>query len=165
MHHELVHVVILGMANCVVVDLDEHCRGQPAKSLVAIDQRVVVDDRLEQGGRLGPDVSVGVLSEGGGLWSSRCGAEQTDVSHGWRIAEQQASEIDQIVELEELDRFGHSPSWRRASPWASTMARAAALTIRHGKVALEIFVPGRGPVTLQTLDTGDVLGCVLIFGG
>ena len=35
--------------------------------------------------------------------------------------------------------------------------------IREGKVALELFVPGRGPKTLQTLDTGDVLGWSWIF--
>jgi CRP-like cAMP-binding protein len=35
--------------------------------------------------------------------------------------------------------------------------------IRQGKVALEIFVPGRGPVTLQTLDSGDVFGWSWIF--
>lgn len=35
--------------------------------------------------------------------------------------------------------------------------------IRHGKVALEIFVPGRGPVTLQTLDEGEVFGWSWIF--
>jgi CRP/FNR family cyclic AMP-dependent transcriptional regulator len=35
--------------------------------------------------------------------------------------------------------------------------------IRQGKVALEIFVPGRGPVVLQTLGEGDVLGWSWIF--
>ncbi len=30
--------------------------------------------------------------------------------------------------------------------------------IRHGKVALEISSPGRGPLTIQTLGEGDVLG-------
>lgn len=30
--------------------------------------------------------------------------------------------------------------------------------IRHGKVALEIFVPGRGPVIIQTLGEGEILG-------
>ena len=35
--------------------------------------------------------------------------------------------------------------------------------IRQGKVAVEIFVPGRGPVMLQTLDDGDVFGWSWIF--
>lgn len=35
--------------------------------------------------------------------------------------------------------------------------------IRHGKTALEIFVPGRGPVTIQTLGAGDVLGWSWLF--
>jgi len=30
--------------------------------------------------------------------------------------------------------------------------------IRHGKVAIEIAAPGRGPVTVQTVAEGDVVG-------
>lgn len=30
--------------------------------------------------------------------------------------------------------------------------------IRHGRVALEVFVPGRGPITIETMHEGDVLG-------
>ena len=30
--------------------------------------------------------------------------------------------------------------------------------ILHGKVALEIFTPDRGPITIQTIEEGDVLG-------
>jgi CRP/FNR family transcriptional regulator, cyclic AMP receptor protein len=30
--------------------------------------------------------------------------------------------------------------------------------IRHGRVALEIFVPQRGAVTIETIDDGDLLG-------
>jgi CRP-like cAMP-binding protein len=30
--------------------------------------------------------------------------------------------------------------------------------LRHGRVSLEIFTPDRGPITIQTLETGDVLG-------
>lgn len=30
--------------------------------------------------------------------------------------------------------------------------------VRRGHVALEIFAPGRGPIAVQTLDEGDVLG-------
>jgi len=35
--------------------------------------------------------------------------------------------------------------------------------IRHGKVALEMFAPGRGPVTLHTLGEGEVLGWSWLF--
>lgn len=35
--------------------------------------------------------------------------------------------------------------------------------IRHGKVTLEMFVPGRGPVTLHTLSEGEVFGWSWIF--
>ncbi len=30
--------------------------------------------------------------------------------------------------------------------------------LRHGRATLETFVPGAGPVIIQTLDAGDVLG-------
>ncbi|MEP9411950.1 MAG: cyclic nucleotide-binding domain-containing protein [Candidatus Brocadia sp.] len=30
--------------------------------------------------------------------------------------------------------------------------------IRHGKVSLEIFTPDRGPITIQTIGEGEVLG-------
>jgi CRP-like cAMP-binding protein len=35
--------------------------------------------------------------------------------------------------------------------------------IRHGNVTLEIFVPGRGPLTIQTLGENDVLGWSWLF--
>jgi CRP/FNR family cyclic AMP-dependent transcriptional regulator len=37
------------------------------------------------------------------------------------------------------------------------------LIILHGMVAVEIFVPGRGPLTIQTLGPGDVLGWSWLF--
>lgn len=30
--------------------------------------------------------------------------------------------------------------------------------IRHGKVSIEVFVPGRGPVSIDTVSAGEVLG-------
>ncbi len=30
--------------------------------------------------------------------------------------------------------------------------------LRHGRVALEVMVPGRGPVTFQTLGAGEIVG-------
>ena len=35
--------------------------------------------------------------------------------------------------------------------------------IRYGKVALEIFSPNRGPITIQTLREGEVLGWSWLF--
>jgi CRP-like cAMP-binding protein len=35
--------------------------------------------------------------------------------------------------------------------------------LRHGSVALETFVPTRGPVTIETLDAGEVLGWAWLF--
>jgi CRP-like cAMP-binding protein len=35
--------------------------------------------------------------------------------------------------------------------------------LRHGKVSVEIFVPGRGAITVETLEAGDVLGWSWLF--
>ena len=35
--------------------------------------------------------------------------------------------------------------------------------IRHGKIALEVFAPDRGPLTIQTIGEGDVLGWSWLF--
>ena len=35
--------------------------------------------------------------------------------------------------------------------------------ISSGKVALEIFTPGRGPVTVETIEDGEVLGWSWLF--
>ena len=37
------------------------------------------------------------------------------------------------------------------------------LVLRHGTVALETFVPARGPVTIETLEAGEVLGWSWLF--
>jgi CRP-like cAMP-binding protein len=35
--------------------------------------------------------------------------------------------------------------------------------IRHGKVALQVFVPHRGPITIETIPAGEVLGWSWLF--
>jgi CRP-like cAMP-binding protein len=35
--------------------------------------------------------------------------------------------------------------------------------IRHGTVALELHVPGQGPLTIETLQEGDILGWSWLF--
>jgi CRP/FNR family transcriptional regulator, cyclic AMP receptor protein len=37
------------------------------------------------------------------------------------------------------------------------------LVLRHGSVALETFVPARGPVTIETLEPGEVVGWSWLF--
>jgi CRP-like cAMP-binding protein len=35
--------------------------------------------------------------------------------------------------------------------------------IRRGRVALELYVPGRGPLTIETIDEGEVVGWSWLF--
>jgi CRP/FNR family transcriptional regulator, cyclic AMP receptor protein len=35
--------------------------------------------------------------------------------------------------------------------------------IRHGRVALDMYVPARGPVTIETVDPGEVIGWSWLF--
>ena len=51
------------------VDVQKDGGGEPSETLVAVDHGVVVDDRLEERGGLGPEVGVGIIAEHGGLWS------------------------------------------------------------------------------------------------
>lgn len=36
-------------------------------------------------------------------------------------------------------------------------------TLRHGKVAIEVFSPQRGPITLQTVSPGELVGWSWLF--
>jgi len=35
--------------------------------------------------------------------------------------------------------------------------------LRHGTVSLELFVPARGPITIETIDAGEVIGWSWLF--
>lgn len=35
--------------------------------------------------------------------------------------------------------------------------------VRRGRVALELYVPGRGPITVETVDEGEVVGWSWLF--
>src|SRR6202158_5746338 len=35
--------------------------------------------------------------------------------------------------------------------------------IRHGRVALDMFVPARGPVTIETVEPGEAIGWSWLF--
>jgi hypothetical protein len=68
------------------VDLQKHRRSHPAEPLVAVDQRVVLHDRLQQSGRLGPHIGIGVLTEDGRRGPGGGGAEQAEVADGRGVA-------------------------------------------------------------------------------
>ena len=55
-------------------------------------------------------------------------------------------------------RFGDGELLFREGDDASTF-----FLLRHGSVALEMFVPGRGPVTIETLEAGEVVGWSWLF--
>ena len=89
---------------------------------------MMLDDRMQQRSGLRPHVRVGVLAERGGLRASNRRSEQTDISNRRRITEEGDGEIDDIIEVEELDRIAHSPSRRKASLWVSMIECAARAT-------------------------------------
>jgi CRP-like cAMP-binding protein len=55
-------------------------------------------------------------------------------------------------------RFADGETIFRAGDPADTF-----YVIRHGSVALETFVPARGPVAIETIGAGDVLGWSWLF--
>lgn len=65
--HEVVDVVVVGERDLDTVDLEQDGSRQPTEALVAVDERVVLDDRLQHCGCLRPDVRVGVIAVHSGL--------------------------------------------------------------------------------------------------
>ena len=71
---ELVDVSSATAGDVDAVELEEHGGGQPAEAFVAVDQRVVLQNRVEERSGLRPEVGVGVLAEQRGLRTCRGGA-------------------------------------------------------------------------------------------
>ncbi|MFT3854430.1 MAG: hypothetical protein QM733_17080 [Ilumatobacteraceae bacterium] len=71
---------------------------------------MVVDDGLQQGRGLGPDVRVRVLAADRRLRPGDRRSEQSDVTHTEAGAEQALGERNDVVEIQVLNRTGHSPS-------------------------------------------------------
>ena len=80
--HEPVDVVVGCRTDRGVVDLEEERVCEPAEGLVAVDEGVVVDDRIEESGCFGPQVGVGILAEQGRLRAGDSRAQQSDVTDG-----------------------------------------------------------------------------------
>lgn len=61
--------------------------------------------------------------------------------------------IELIVGCSSNVRFDAGKSVFRAGEEANEF-----YLVRHGKVALEVYVPGRGPITIETISEGEILG-------
>ena len=121
-------VVVRGAGNAHLVELEEHGRAQPTQPLVAVDERMIVHDRLQQGSRLRPDIRVRIISEQARPRTSDRRAEQTDVADRRGITEQRSCQVDDVLEVEVLDGFVHWPSRSMASACTSKMRRAELAT-------------------------------------
>ena len=78
--NELVDDIAGDVSHLCSVEFEEDRGRKPTQPLVPVNERMVLDDRLEQRCCLRPDVWIGVATEGGGLGPSCCRAQQTDVS-------------------------------------------------------------------------------------
>lgn len=61
--------------------------------------------------------------------------------------------IELIVGCSSNVRFDAGKSVFRAGEEANEF-----YLVRHGKVALEVYVPGQGPITIETIGEGEILG-------
>ena len=61
--HEAVDVIVVGASDLDAVDLEDHSGRQPSNALVAVDEGIVLDDRMQQRGGFRPNVRVSVLAE------------------------------------------------------------------------------------------------------
>src|SRR5512132_2676568 len=69
-----------------------------------------------------------------------------------------AADLELIAGCGSNVRFGDGEFLFREGDRADTF-----LVLRHGSVALETFVPARGPVTIETLEAGEVVGWSWLF--
>lgn len=69
--------VVIPEINGLTVHVQEDCRCQPSQALVAINQRMVRDDRMQESGRFELDGRVGVIPESTRLRSGNGRIQET----------------------------------------------------------------------------------------
>ena len=114
--HEVVHVVIGRAAHVDAVQLEEHRGGEPAQPLVAVDEGMAVDQRLQKRPGLGPDIGVRVLAECTRAGTRGSSIEQSEVADRGRVAEEDDGEAEQILDAEVLDVSDRAARSRRRAP-------------------------------------------------
>lgn len=73
--------VVIAEIDGFTVHIQEDCRGQPSQALVAINQRVAPDDRMQQSSRFEFDSRVGVFSESTRLRPDNSRIQKTEIFH------------------------------------------------------------------------------------
>lgn len=73
--------VVIAKIDRLTVDVQEDCRCQPSQTLVAINQRMIRHDRMQESSRFEFDSGVGVLSERSRLRSGNGRIQKTEVSN------------------------------------------------------------------------------------
>jgi len=74
--------VVIPERDSLTVYIQKDCRRQPSQALVAINQRMVGHDRMQESSRLEPDSRIGVLSESTRLRSGNGRIQKPEVSYG-----------------------------------------------------------------------------------
>jgi len=69
-----------------------------------------------------------------------------------------SEELELVAGCGTNTHFGEGETLFRQGDEANTF-----YVVRHGSVALELFVPGRGPVMIETIESGDVVGWSWLF--
>lgn len=118
--------VVIPEINGLTVHVQEDCRRQPSQALVAIDQGMVRDNRMQESGRFEVDGRVGVLSEGTRLRSGNGRIQKAEVSH--RPEAETTHQAKKVFKSEILDSRHTEPSRSRTSPHRSTMRSVLSAT-------------------------------------
>jgi hypothetical protein len=100
-------------------EVEEHDGRQPCQPLVAVDQRMVPGEGVQQRGRLERERRIGILTEGTRARARDSGVEEAEVSHG--AGAEGSHERQQVVEFEVLDRRHTLPSRCSTSPQRSSI--------------------------------------------
>lgn len=131
-HHELIGVGI-GRIELAAVLRAEHIRSEPCEPLVAIHERVVARERVQQRRRLARQVRIGILAEDARPWPMHGRVEQAEIAYLNRTADRTAGNSKGLLGREVAR---HSPS-RRSSSENRCAPRSANRSVNSSSLARE----------------------------
>ena len=112
--HDQVESCVVIEIRGLLVQIQEDHRRQPGQALVAVEQRVIPGERMEQRRRLEIEAGVGVLSEGARPRPAGRSVKEAHIPNG--SDPESSDQPQQVLEVQVLD-VGHArPSRSRTSP-------------------------------------------------
>ena len=78
---------------CLTVEFEDYRSREPPETFVAVDERMVLQNGLQQSSQLGPEIGISILAERSGLWSGSGRTEKANIAYRRRLAEKARSSV------------------------------------------------------------------------